>query len=123
MFGAEVNGGVSPGVPPQFRSSQPAREIEIPENLSRLGVKRPYLLSVATPEPRKNLDAVLRAYIDLKRGGKLSEHQLVLAGPTGWKNRGLKQRLGEARAHGLVLAGLMPGQVTPALHTRADALN
>ena len=122
MLGAEVNDVVPPGVTPQFRSSQPVREIEIPENLSRLGMKRPYLLSVATPEPRKNLDAVLRAYIDLKRGGKLSEHQLVLAGPTGWKNRVLKQRLGEARAHGLVLVGYVPDELMPILYAGADAL-
>ncbi len=122
MLGAKVNGVVPPGVTPQFRSSQPAREIEIPENLARLGVKRPYLLSVATPEPRKNLDAVLRAYIDLKRGGKLSEHQLVLAGPTGWKNRVLKQSLGEARAYGLVLAGYVPDELMPVLYAGADAL-
>jgi glycosyltransferase involved in cell wall biosynthesis len=122
MIGAEVSDVVRPGVTPQFQLSWPARETEIPEYLSRLGVKQPYLLSVATPEPRKNLDAVLRAYIDLKRDGKLSEHQLVLAGPTGWKNRALKQRLGEARAHSLVLAGYVPDELMPFLYAGADAL-
>jgi glycosyltransferase involved in cell wall biosynthesis len=90
--------------------------------LSRLGVKRPYLLSVATPEPRKNLVAVLRAFIDLKKEGKLREHQLVLAGPTGWKNRALSEGLGEARAHGLVLAGYVPDDLMPTLYGQADAL-
>src|SRR5260370_21791809 len=122
MLGAEVKDVVQPGVTPQCRSSQQAREIEIPENLSRLGVKRPYLLSVATPETRKNLDAVLRAYIDLKRGGKLSEHQLVLAGPTGWKDRGLKQRLRDARVHGMVLAGDVSTEVLPTLYAWLDAI-
>jgi glycosyltransferase involved in cell wall biosynthesis len=122
MIGAEVSDVVQPGVTSQFHASQPAREIEIPAYLARFGVKRPYLLSVATPEPRKNLDAVLRAYIDLKRDGKLSEHQLVLAGPTGWKNRGLKQRLDEARPYGLVLAGYVPDESMPMLYAGADAL-
>jgi glycosyltransferase involved in cell wall biosynthesis len=122
MVGAEVSDVVLPGVTPQFHLSQSAREIEIPENLSCLGVKRPYLLSVATPEPRKNLDAVLRAYVDLKRNGKLGEHQLVLAGPTGWKNRALRQRLDEARAHSLVLAGYVPDELMPFLYAGADAL-
>jgi glycosyltransferase involved in cell wall biosynthesis len=122
MIGAEVSDVVLPGVTPQFHLSQSAREMEIPESLGRLGVKQPYLLSVATPEPRKNLDAVLRAYIDLKRAGKLSGHQLVLAGPTGWKNRALKQRVGEALAHGLVLAGYVPDELMPILYTQADAL-
>jgi glycosyltransferase involved in cell wall biosynthesis len=79
-------------------------------------------LSVATPEPRKNLDAVLRAYLELKRDGKLKEHQLVLAGPTGWKNRPLQQKLGEARSHGLVLAGYVPDEWMPMLYAGADAL-
>jgi glycosyltransferase involved in cell wall biosynthesis len=122
MIGAEVSDVVPPGVTPHFHPPQPASEIEIPENLSRLGVKRPYLLSVATAEPRKNLDAVLHAYIDLKRNGKLSEYQLVLAGPAGWKNRALKQRLDEARAHGLVLAGYVPDELIPILYGKADAL-
>jgi glycosyltransferase involved in cell wall biosynthesis len=122
MIGAKVNDVVPPGVTPQFRASPPAREIEIPAYLPRLGVKRPYLLSVATPEPRKNLDAVLRAYVSLKRDGKLNEHQLVLAGPTGWKNRALKQRLDDARPYGLVLAGYVPDELMPMLYAGADAL-
>jgi glycosyltransferase involved in cell wall biosynthesis len=122
MIGAEVSDVVLPGVTPQFHLSLSAGEVEIPENLSRLGVRRPYLLSVAAPEPRKNLDVVLRAYIDLKSGGKLSGYQLVLAGPTGWKNRALRQRLDEARAHGLVLAGYVPDELMPFLYAGADAL-
>jgi len=122
MIGAEVTDVVPPGVTLQFQPSQSVREIEIPEYLARLGVKRPYLLSVATPEPRKNLDTVLRAYTDLQKEGKLSGHQLVLAGPTGWKNRALKQRLDEARPHGLVLAGYVPDQSMPMLYAGADAL-
>ena len=122
MIGAEVSDVVRPGVTPHFLLPPSTGEVEIPKQLSRLGVKRPYLLSVATTEPRKNLDVVLRAYIDLKRGGDLSKHQLVLAGPTGWKNRALKQRLDEARGHGLVLAGYVPDELMPVLYAAADAL-
>jgi glycosyltransferase involved in cell wall biosynthesis len=122
MLGAEVRDVVLPGVTPQFCLSQPVRDIDIREKLSRLGIKRPYLLSVATSEPRKNLDTVLRAYIDLKMSGKLHEHQLVLAGPSGWKDGALKQRLGEARSHGLVLTGYVPDHSLPILYAGADAL-
>jgi glycosyltransferase involved in cell wall biosynthesis len=122
MIGAKVSGVVLPGVTLQFQPLRPGRELERTEILARLGVKQPYLLSVATPEPRKNLDAVLRAYIDLKREGKLRDHQLVLAGPTGWKNRGLKKRLAEASNYGLVLPGYVPDELMPILYTEADAL-
>jgi glycosyltransferase involved in cell wall biosynthesis len=122
LLGVEVSDVVLPGVTPQFRPPRSKREIEIPEYLSRLGVGRPYLLSVATPEPRKNLEAVLQAYLDLKSEGKLKDHRLVVAGPSGWKNRALKQRLGGARVHGLVLAGYVPDQLMPTLYAGADAL-
>jgi len=122
MIGAEVSDVVLPGVTRRFHPLQSALEIEIRESLSRLGVKRPYLLSVATPEPRKNLDAVLRAFIALKSERKLNGHQLVLAGPTGWKNRALKQGLDEARSYGLVLAGYVPDELMPMLYAGTDAL-
>jgi glycosyltransferase involved in cell wall biosynthesis len=122
MIGAEVNDVVRPGVTTEFHPSGVGSALAISEKMSRLGVKRPYLLSVATPEPRKNLDIVLRAYIDLKKSGQLSDHCLVLAGPTGWKNRVLEQRLEEARAHDLVLAGYVSDELMPALYAGADAL-
>jgi glycosyltransferase involved in cell wall biosynthesis len=122
MIGAEVTGVVRPSVASHFHLPPSAGEMEIPERLSHLGVKRPYLLSVATAEPRKNLDVVLRAFIDLKRGGELSNHQLVLAGPTGWKNQALQQRISEAQNYGLVLAGYVPDELIPSLYAASDAL-
>jgi glycosyltransferase involved in cell wall biosynthesis len=122
MVGAEVSGVVLPGVTPQFQPSQLSGEMEIPESLTRRGLKRPYLLSVATAEPRKNLEVVLRAFIELKKDGELGEHQLVLAGPTGWKNRVLSERLDEARGHGLVMAGYVPDELMPMLYAGTDAL-
>ena len=122
MLGAEVSDVVLSGVTQQFHLSGSSGEIEIPENLAHLGVRPPYLLSVATAEPRKNLDVVLRAYSDLKRGGELSGHQLVLAGPKGWKNKALKQRLDETGPHGLVLAGYVADEFMPMLYAAADAL-
>ena len=51
-----------------------------PDVLARLGARVPYVLSVATREPRKNLATVLRAYRRLRDDGV----QLVLAGGRGW---------------------------------------
>jgi glycosyltransferase involved in cell wall biosynthesis len=122
MVGVEVSDVVLPGVTSRYQPLQSTAEMELPESLTGLGIKRPYLFSVATPEPRKNLDAVLRAYTELKRGGKLRHHQLVLAGPTGWKNKALTERLAEARPHGLVLAGYVADELMPILYAGADAL-
>jgi glycosyltransferase involved in cell wall biosynthesis len=121
MIGAEVKDVVSPGAAARFHP-QSSDEMDIAGKLSHLGVKQPYLLSVATPEPRKNLDSALSAYIDLKMDGMLSEHQLVLAGPNGWKNHRFEQKLREARAHGAVLVGYVPDELMPILYAGADAL-
>jgi glycosyltransferase involved in cell wall biosynthesis len=122
MIEAKVSGVVRPSVTSRFHLLEPTSEIEIPEKLSRLGVRHPYLLSVATAEPRKNLGVVLQAFIDLKRSGGLTNHQLVLVGPTGWKNQALKKKVDEARAYNLVLAGYVPDELMPALYAASDAL-
>ena len=53
------------------------------ESLAHLGVARPFVLSVGTAEPRKNLARLLAAYeaSDLWR----DEIQLLVVGPTGWR--------------------------------------
>jgi glycosyltransferase involved in cell wall biosynthesis len=122
MLGVKAHGVVYPGVTPQFHPSQSSLAVEIPDRLARLGVKPPYLLSVATSEPRKNLDAVLRAFVSLKKEGKLKNHQLVLAGPSGWKNRELTEQLLAARTHNLVLAGYVPDDLMPSLYALSEAL-
>jgi glycosyltransferase involved in cell wall biosynthesis len=55
--------------------------------LRRLGIHQPYLLSVGALQPRKNLEAALRAFERLVRDG--AEHRLVLAGGRGWSEAGL----------------------------------
>lgn len=51
--------------------------------LARIGVVGPYLLSVSTLEPRKNLSGLLAAYA-LARPRLPEPWPLVVVGPTGW---------------------------------------
>lgn len=46
---------------------------------------RPYLLSLCTLEPRKNIEAAVRAFARLARRGELDDLSLVLVGTKGWK--------------------------------------
>jgi alpha-1,3-rhamnosyl/mannosyltransferase len=46
----------------------------------RLGLRRPYVLAVGTLEPRKNLPALIEAFIGLPE----DSHDLVLVGALGW---------------------------------------
>ena len=59
--------------------------------LGRLGVPRPYILSVGTLEPRKNHARLLRAYRRLAGEGR--PHALVLNGSDGWLDDELRREL------------------------------
>ena len=61
--------------------------------LTRLGLRRPYILFVGTWEPRKNLIALLESFAALAAEGV--PHRLVLAGATGWKHHAAERRLRE----------------------------
>lgn len=45
----------------------------------------PYILSLCTLEPRKNIEAVVRAFGCLAEKGRIGETRLVLVGTMGWK--------------------------------------
>lgn len=47
-------------------------------------IEEPYILGVATKEPRKNLESLIVAFAQLKSSGALPRHSLVLVGATGW---------------------------------------
>jgi len=63
----------------------------VDETLERLGVPRPYVLSVGTLEPRKNQARLVRAYRIVAAGGR--PHALVLNGPDGWLDEELRREL------------------------------
>jgi alpha-1,3-rhamnosyl/mannosyltransferase len=80
------------GVGPPFTPGPPDEAV-----LARHGVRAPYGLTVATLQPRKNLEAVLAAH------ARLDGVQLVVAGGRGWRDAALAERLRGAR--GVVLTG------------------
>lgn len=49
---------------------------------SRQGLDCPYVLWCGTLEPRKNVERLVEAFVDVRRSGL--EADLVLVGPTGW---------------------------------------
>ncbi len=80
--------------------------------LTRLGVAGPFLLSVGTLEPRKNLSRLVAAYQAARH--RLPEPwPLVVVGPQGWGGHA------PADGDGVVLAGSVDDAVLASLYQRA----
>lgn len=89
--------------------------------LGSLDVTGPYLLSVSTLEPRKNLHRLVVAYARARQ--HFSEPwSLVVVGPSGWgAGGGRRDQVREhvAKTAGVVLAGSVDGACLRALYERA----
>lgn len=122
LLGVRAHAVVAPGVGPRFRPCTAAERPAALAALEALGVRPPYLLSVATLEPRKNVSLVARAFVALRRRGELAGWQLVLAGARGWRDDALLRELQAAREYGVVVPGFVADQTMPALYALARAL-
>ncbi len=100
-------------------SCVPASAEEVRAVHARHGLSRPYVLTVGTLEPRKNLVTLLRAFDELVAAAP--EHELVVVGGRGWLDEALVREL-EARSASRRVRWL--GYVTEpdlvALYTGAD---
>jgi alpha-1,3-rhamnosyl/mannosyltransferase len=80
-----------------------------------------YLLSVATQEPRKNLEGLLQAYLNLPES--MQRHfPLVLVGGHGWNCEKIEKRLQSLELKGTVRRlGFVPAHELPCLYSGAAA--
>ena len=81
--------------------------------LESLSVQGPYLLTVSTLEPRKNLDRLVQAYA-LIRPRLPDPWPLLVVGPSGWGPSGSAG--GPRPAAGVVFAGAVGGGVLAAIY-------
>jgi glycosyltransferase involved in cell wall biosynthesis len=80
--------------------------------------EKPYVLFVGTVEPRKNIDCLLDAWLELPLLTRES-HELVVAGPRGWAADRTLDRL-ESGILGVRYLGYVPEQDLPALTAGAS---
>ena len=85
---------------------------------ARLGVREPYVLAVASLEPRKNFGRLLDAWNSL--GRSTGAHQLVVVAAEGWRQGRVMRRLERMTGDGSVVKiGHIPESVLAALYRRA----
>lgn len=91
---------------------------------ARYGVPEgPYLLSLNTLEPRKNVEQTVRAFAALVREQRVPGLSLVLVGAKGWRYEGIMEALdgvGEARGR-IVLTGYVADEDLAPLYSGALA--
>lgn len=93
---------------------------DIDRTLAALGIRPPYLLALGTLEPRKNLDRLVRAFLDLKQAGAIPGHKLVLVGGKGWRDDALTRLLQESAGRDVLSLGYVSDEHLPALYGGAD---
>lgn len=94
-----------------------ADQTAVTETLAKYGIRSPYLLTVGTLEPRKNLPTLVRAFNRLKQSDV--PHQLVIAGKAGW----LQDKTARDLLHNtadVILTGYVEQAELPALYAGAD---
>ncbi|HEU0119663.1 MAG TPA: glycosyltransferase family 1 protein [Bryobacteraceae bacterium] len=104
------------GVPPAYFEVTAAAAERVRRSLS---LDKPFILHIGTIEPRKNLDALLDAYLllpDTIRRGV----DLVFAGPIGWAAASTAQRI-QSGLPGVRYLGYVPESDVPGL-TKAAAV-
>jgi glycosyltransferase involved in cell wall biosynthesis len=80
---------IYPGIPERYFGAVPG------DVQQRYGLSKPFVLFVGTIEPRKNVDTLLDAWMQLPASFRES-HELVFVGPTGWARNATVNRLRSA---------------------------
>ncbi len=104
------------GVASHFRPTSSDVQRELRE---RLGLERPFLLTVGTNHPRKNVGAVLAIFESLCQRGL--DYDLVVAGSSGSAQSDLIDRVAQSPgADRIHLLGYVPAEDLPALYGSAE---
>jgi glycosyltransferase involved in cell wall biosynthesis len=99
-------------------SALPGGTLEVDEVLARLKIPAPFVLSVGTLEPRKNLVRLVRAYRRVAANGY--PHALVLVGPLGWHHESLMRELALHGPGEIVMTGSLSEDELDAVYRAAD---
>ena len=118
MLGVAADAVARPGVAETFG---PQAEEVVAARLSALGVRKPYFLAVGTLEPRKNLNALVEAFVSLKRSGELRGYELLIAGRRGWRTGRLQGLLDESEVQGVRRLGFVTDEDLAILYAGSRA--
>jgi glycosyltransferase involved in cell wall biosynthesis len=116
-YGRRADAVIRPLLSSRFRVATKSESDAI---LAKYKLPESFLLTVGTLEPRKNLAALITAYIDRRRSG-VELPVLVLAGGDGWNDGGIRAKVTNAEKSGWVRRlGFVPNDDLPALYAGCE---
>ena len=97
--GVNANKIVTIDIPVEAETFLPQLNKGFKHLTKRYSIVKPYILSLGTLEPRKNLATLVKAYCELPQSIR-DKYSLVLAGKWGWKTESLKALIDTKRSEG-----------------------
>lgn len=117
-YGRPPDAVLHPLADPFFSRPTEARIGEVRE---KHGLRAPYLLSLGTLEPRKNIVRLIDAYLN-RRGAGVNLPTLALAGGKGWLDSEIAERIAQGESLGFVRRlGYVDQEDLPALYAACTA--
>lgn len=120
MYDCKVDGIALPSVSERYVAGDIN---DVNACLKRYGIERPYMLTVSSNEPRKNLKMIIRAFIELKNNNQLKQSTLIMVGGKGWKNKELPDLLNEAKPGWIKQLGYVDEADLPAIYSGASVFS
>lgn len=108
---------VPPGVSEHFKKQD---KIKVENCLKIHKVVKPYILSVCTWEPRKNIDLLIKTFNNMKENGLLLEYKLVLIGGKGWKDKKLIKLIDRTTSNDIIPLGYVSDEYLPSIYSGAS---
>ncbi len=107
------------GVGDQFRKIEDVKVLK--SKLREIGIDYPYILYLGTLEPRKNVERLIEAFIQLKKGKRIDE-KLVVSGIKGWSFQSIFDKLvSSGMEKEIIFTGFVPSESLPFLYNGASA--
>jgi len=107
------------GVGDEFRKIEDVRVLK--SRLKGIGVGYPYILYLGTLEPRKNVERLIEAFIQLKKGKRIDE-KLVISGIQGWGYQSIFDKVASSGIEKeVIFTGFVPNEFLPFLYNGASA--
>ena len=102
------------------KHSDPETTIAV-RNRYNIPVHSPYVLSVCTLEPRKNIDHTIRCFVELIKEQKIKDLHLVLTGTVGWDYDKIFDELSSTPGmkNKIILTGYVPDEDLSVLYSDA----